>query len=92
MSSLGLAEESSPASWGPLGVLRQFAPIYWGSPITTIMINFLMITGCIVAVELHVRKHPKAKFMVYLPTLICFIDFLWDFNQMLIILQSLAYA
>jgi len=90
MISLGLAEEFPSASWGPLGVLRQFAPIYWTSPIVTITIGFLTITSGIVAVELYARKYPKAKFMVYLPTLLCFINFLWDLNQMLIILQSLS--
>jgi len=90
MVSLGLAVESPPESWGPLSVLRQSAPIYWASPIVTITIGFLMITGGIVAVELYARKYPKAKFVVYLPTLLCSIDFLWDISQMLIILRSLS--
>ena len=85
MVSHGFAKE---INYGPLAFLRTFATVYLLPFPLNLMANFAVITVIIAAVELYVRKKPKAKMLAYIPVIVTGVDFVWDLCQMFLFAAS----
>ncbi|MHA1744135.1 MAG: hypothetical protein ACTSV6_07790 [Candidatus Heimdallarchaeota archaeon] len=79
MVTLGVAREANPTS-----------SYLWVSFPGNLLINAVIIIAFVGLMNWHVKRHPRLKPLLWLPTAILFIDWLWDFYQALIIIIILS--